>query len=101
MTTTTQKIDRVVTAGNRGWKCPSSWWSWRSCYLAISVGTGVSHRLGNDGISGDGFLYTGGAATKERPWADGRRAGQHQPLPRRCWGRHGIDVEGRDHDASK
>ena len=34
-------------------------------YLAVSVGGGVVTDWANDGISGDGWLYTGGAAYEE------------------------------------
>ena len=59
--TTTQKIDRVVT--NRWLGLPIIVVVLALVYyLAISVGTGVVTDWANDGISGDGFLYTGGAA---------------------------------------
>ena len=57
--TTTQKIDRVVT--NRWLGLPIFVVVMALVYyLAISVGTGVVTDWANDGISGDGFLYTGG-----------------------------------------
>lgn len=62
--TTTQKIDRVVT--NRWLGLPIFVVVMALVYyLAISVGTGVVTDWANDGISGDGFLYTGGAAYQE------------------------------------
>ena len=62
--TTTQKIDRVVT--NRWLGLPIFVVVMALVYyLAISVGTGVVTDWANDGISGDGFLYTGGAAYEE------------------------------------
>lgn len=58
--TTTQKIDRVVT--NRWLGLPIFVVIMALVYyLAISMGTGVVTDWANDGISGDGFLYTGGA----------------------------------------
>ena len=62
--TTTQKIDRVVT--NRWLGLPIFVVVMALVYyLAISVGTGVVTDWANDGISGDGFLYTGGAHYEE------------------------------------
>ena len=62
--TTTQKIDRVVT--NRWLGLPIFVVVMALVYyLAISVGTGVVTDWANDGISGDGFLYTGGAQYEE------------------------------------
>ena len=62
--TTTQKIDRVVT--NRWLGLPIFVVVMALVYyLAISVGTGVVTDWANDGISGDGFLYTGGATYEE------------------------------------
>lgn len=62
--TATQKIDRVVT--NRWLGLPIFVVVMALVYyLAISVGTGVVTDWANDGISGDGFLYTGGAANEE------------------------------------
>ena len=59
--TTSQKIDRVVT--NRWLGLPIfiviMYW------LAVSVGGGVVTDWANDGISGDGWLYTGNAAFDE------------------------------------
>ena len=59
--TTSQKIDRVVT--NRWLGLPIfiviMFW------LAVSVGGGVVTDWANDGISGDGWLYTGNAAFDE------------------------------------
>ena len=61
---TSQKIDRVVT--NRWLGLPIFVVVMALVYyLAISVGTGVVTDWANDGISGDGFLYTGGAAYEE------------------------------------
>ena len=60
----TQKIDRVVT--NRILGLPIFIVIMAFVYwLAISVGTGVVTDWANDGISGDGFLYTGGEAYEE------------------------------------
>ena len=69
--TTSQKIDRVVT--NRWLGLPIFVVVMALVYyLAISVGTGVVTDWANDGISGDGFLYTGGAAYEEAvgTWED-------------------------------
>ncbi len=61
---TTQKVDRVVT--NRWLGLPIfAVIMFLVYYLAISVGTGVVTDWANDGISGDGWLYTGGAAYEE------------------------------------
>lgn len=68
---TTQKIDRVVT--NRWLGLPIFVVVMALVYyLAISVGTGVVTDWANDGISGDGFLYTGGAQYEEAvgTWED-------------------------------
>lgn len=57
--TTTQKIDRVVT--NRVAGIPIFIVIMFFVYwLAVSVGGGVVTDWANDGISGDGWLYTGG-----------------------------------------
>ncbi len=58
--TTTQKIDRVIT--NRVAGIPI-FIVIMFCvyYLAVSVGGGIVTDWANDGISGDGWLYTGGA----------------------------------------
>ena len=57
--TTTQKIDRVVT--NRVLGIPIFIVIMFCVYfLAVSVGGGVVTDWANDGISGDGWLYTGG-----------------------------------------
>ncbi len=62
--TTSQKIDRVVT--NRWLGLPIFIVIMFFVYwLAISVGTGVVTDWANDGISGDGFLYTNRAAFDE------------------------------------
>ncbi|WP_139652029.1 ferrous iron transporter B [Raoultibacter phocaeensis] len=61
---TTQKVDRIVT--NRWLGLPIFVVIMALVYyLAISVGTGVVTDWANDGISGDGWLYTGGAAYEE------------------------------------
>ena len=62
-------------------------------YLAISVGTGVVTDWANDGISGDGFLYTGGAAYEEAvgEW-EGEQANIEAYLA--AAEEDGIDVEG-------
>ena len=58
--TTTQKIDRVVT--NRWLGIPIFIVVMAFVYwLAITIGTGPVTDWANDGISGDGWLYTGGA----------------------------------------
>ena len=58
---TTQKIDRVVT--NRFLGLPIFIVIMFFVYwLAVSVGGGVVTDWANDGISGDGWLYTGGEA---------------------------------------
>ena len=62
--TTSQKIDRVVT--NRWLGLPIFIVIMFFVYwLAVSVGGGVVTDWANDGISGDGWLYTGGAAFDE------------------------------------
>lgn len=69
---TTQKIDRIVT--NRWLGLPIFVVIMALVYyLAISVGTGVVTDWANDGISGDGWLYTGGAAYEEalEAWESG------------------------------
>lgn len=59
--TTTQKIDRVIT--NRVLGIPIFIVIMFFVYwLAVSVGGGIVTDWANDGISGDGWLYTGGAA---------------------------------------
>ncbi len=61
---TTQKIDRIIT--NRWLGLPIFVViMFLVYYLAISVGTGVVTDWANDGISGDGWLYTNGAAYEE------------------------------------
>ena len=61
---TTQKIDRVVT--NRFLGLPIFIVIMFFVYwLAVSVGGGVVTDWANDGISGDGWLYTGGEAFNE------------------------------------
>ena len=61
---TTQKIDRVVT--NRFLGLPIFIVIMFFVYwLAVSVGGGVVTDWANDGISGDGWLYTGGKAFDE------------------------------------
>ena len=61
---TTQKIDRVVT--NRFLGLPIFIVIMFFVYwLAVSVGGGVVTDWANDGISGDGWLYTGGEALDE------------------------------------
>ena len=63
-TSTTQKIDRVVT--NRFLGLPIFIVIMFFVYwLAVSVGGGVVTDWANDGISGDGWLYTGGEAFDE------------------------------------
>ena len=62
--TSTQKIDRVVT--NRWLGLPIFVVIMALVYyLAISVGTGVVTDWANDGISGDGWLYTGNEQYEE------------------------------------
>ena len=62
--TTTQKIDRVVT--NRILGIPIFIVIMFFVYwLAVTVGTGPVTDWANDGISGDGYLYTGQAAYEE------------------------------------
>ena len=62
--TTSQKIDRVVT--NRWLGLPIFIIIMFFVYwLAVSVGGGVVTDWANDGISGDGWLYTGNAAFDE------------------------------------
>ncbi len=58
--TTTQKIDRVIT--NRVAGIPIFIViMFVVYYLAVSLGGGIVTDWANDGISGDGWLYTGGA----------------------------------------
>ena len=62
--TTTQKVDRIVT--NRWLGLPIFIViMFLVYYLAVSVGGGVVTDWANDGISGDGWLYTGGEAFDE------------------------------------
>ncbi len=62
--TTSQKIDRVVT--NRWLGLPIFIVIMFFVYwLAVTVGTGVVTDWANDGISGDGWLYTGNAEYDE------------------------------------
>ena len=62
--TTTQKIDRVVT--NRVLGLPIfAAIMFLVYFIAVSVGGGVVTDWANDGISGDGWLYTGGAQYEE------------------------------------
>ena len=61
---TTQKVDRIVT--NRWLGLPIFIViMFFVYYLAVSVGGGVVTDWANDGISGDGWLYTGGDAYEE------------------------------------
>ena len=90
--TTTQKIDRVVT--NRWLGLPVFVVIMALVYyLAISVGTGVVTDWANDGISGDGWLYTGGAAFEEAAaeW-EAEQANKEAYLA--AAEEEGIDVEG-------
>ncbi len=62
--TTTQKIDRVVT--NRVLGLPIfAAIMFLVYFIAVSVGGGIVTDWANDGISGDGWLYTGGAQYEE------------------------------------
>ncbi len=62
--TTTQKIDKVVT--NRVLGIPIFIAiMFVVYYFAVSLGGGIVTDWANDGISGDGWLYTGGAAYEE------------------------------------
>lgn len=62
--TTTQKIDRVVT--NRVLGLPIfAAIMFFVYYVAVSLGGGIVTDWANDGISGDGWLYTGTAAYEE------------------------------------
>ncbi len=62
--TTTQKIDRVVT--NRIAGLPIFIVIMAFVYfVAVSIGGGIVTDWANDAISGDGWLYTGGAAFEE------------------------------------
>ena len=61
---TTQKVDRIVT--NRWLGLPIFVVIMFFVYwLAVSIGGGVVTDWANDGISGDGWLYTGGEAYEE------------------------------------
>ena len=105
----TQKIDRVVT--NRVLGLPIFIVVMAFVYwLAISVGTGVVTDWANDGISGDGFLYTGGEAYEEavgaweeevaaaeeagasedelRPWPRRSPIPRVRPVDPRLWSHH-------------
>ncbi|MEE0845727.1 MAG: ferrous iron transporter B [Eggerthellaceae bacterium] len=78
--TTTQKIDRVVT--NRWLGIPIFVVVMAFVYwLAITIGTGPVTDWANDGISGDGWLYTGGAAYEEAvgEWEAGALAEEPDP----------------------
>lgn len=69
--TTTQKIDRVIT--NRVAGIPIFIAIMFFVYwLAVSVGGGIVTDWANDGISGDGWLYTGNEAYEEAvtEWED-------------------------------
>ena len=62
--TTTQKIDRVVT--NRVLGLPLfAAIMFLVYFIAVSIGGGIVTDWANDGISGDGWLYTGGAQYEE------------------------------------
>ncbi len=62
--TTTQKIDRVIT--NRWLGLPIFVVvMFVVYYIAVSIGGGIVTDWANDGISGDGFLYTGTEAYEE------------------------------------
>lgn len=89
---TTQKIDRVVT--NRILGLPIFIAIMFFVYwLSISIGTGVVTDWANDGISGDGWLYTGGAAYEEAvgEW-EGQQAEAEAYLA--AAEEAGLDVEG-------
>ena len=89
---TTQKIDRVVT--NRVLGLPIFIAIMFFVYwLSISIGTGVVTDWANDGISGDGWLYTGGAAYEEAvgEW-EGQQAEAEAYLA--AAEEAGLDVEG-------
>ena len=61
---TTQKVDRIVT--NRWLGLPIFVVIMFFVYwLAVSIGGGIVTDWANDGISGDGWLYTGGEAYEE------------------------------------
>ena len=90
--TTTQKIDRVVT--NRILGLPIFIAVMFFVYwLSISIGTGVVTDWANDGISGDGWLYTGNAAYEE---AVGEWEGQQAEVEAYLAAAEesGLDVEG-------
>ncbi len=75
--TTTQKIDRVVT--NRVAGIPIFIVVMFFVYwLAVSVGGGIVTDWANDGISGDGWLYTGADAYEQAvaEWADSLAAAE-------------------------
>lgn len=89
---TTQKIDRVVT--NRILGLPIFIAIMFFVYwLSISIGTDVVTDWANDGISGDGWLYTGGAAYEEAvgEW-EGQQAEAEAYLA--AAEEAGLDVEG-------
>lgn len=89
---TTQKIDRVVT--NRILGLPIFIAIMFFVYwLSISIGTGIVTDWANDGISGDGWLYTGGAAYEEAvgEW-EGQQAEAEAYLA--AAEEAGLDVEG-------
>lgn len=89
---TTQKIDRVVT--NRILGLPIFIAIMFFVYwLSISIGTGIVTDWANDGISGDGWLYTGGAAYEE---AVGEWEGQQAEAEAYLAAAEevGLDVEG-------
>ena len=90
--TTTQKVDKIVT--NRILGLPIFIVVMFFVYwLAVSIGGGVVTDWANDGISGDGWLYTGGDAYDEAvaEW-EGEQANIEAYLA--AAEEEGIDVEG-------
>ncbi len=75
--TATEKIDRIVT--NRVLGIPIFIAiMFVVYYFAVSLGGGIVTDWANDGISGDGWLYTGGAAYEEAvgEWEDAMAAAE-------------------------
>ncbi|NHM15141.1 GTP-binding protein [Eggerthellaceae bacterium zg-887] len=90
--TPTQKIDRVVTSRVLGIPIFIAvmfvvYW------LAVSIGGSIVTDWANDGISGDGWLYTGGAAY-EQAVADWEETGEAAGLPEPDPAEYGLFIPG-------
>ncbi len=90
--TLTQKIDRVVTSRVLG--IPVFIAVMFAVYwLSVSIGGSIVTDWANDGISGDGWLYTGGAAY-EQAVADWEETGEAAGLPEPDPAEYGLFVPG-------